>query len=126
MSHRNQAMIDESELMARKLQSQLDAEWANEEDEDDYEEDSEELEARNRRRNRNKKGRRRQRREASKRNNNADFDILDNFDFASQPYVFSREHFRRMIKKTFDDYYPLEFNRSTFNMDEYLAVMTQE
>ena len=39
---------------------------------------------------------------------------------------FGREHFRKMIKKTFDDYYPLEFNKSTFNMDEYLDVVARE
>ena len=39
---------------------------------------------------------------------------------------FSREHFRRMIKKTFDDYYPLEYNKSTFNMDQYLDVVSKE
>ena len=33
------------------------------------------------------------------------------------------EHFRKLIKKTFDDYYPLEYNKSTFDMDEYLAVV---
>ena len=31
-----------------------------------------------------------------------------------------------MIKKTFDDYYPLEYNKSTFNMDQYLDVVTNE
>ena len=36
---------------------------------------------------------------------------------------FSIEHFRKLIKKTFDDYYPLEYNKSTFNMDEYLSVV---
>lgn len=39
---------------------------------------------------------------------------------------FSREHFRKMIKKTFDDYYPLEFNKSNFDMDEYLNVVMKE
>ena len=51
------------------------------------------------------------------------FDFRDNHDIALEPMVFSREHFRRMIKKTFDDYYPLEYNKSTFDMDEYLAVV---
>lgn len=31
-----------------------------------------------------------------------------------------------MIKKTFDDYYPLEYNKNTFNMDQYLDVVTSE
>ena len=31
-----------------------------------------------------------------------------------------------MIKKTFDDYHPLEYNKSTFNMDDYLAVVGTE
>ena len=39
---------------------------------------------------------------------------------------FSKEHFRRMLKKTFDDYYPLEYNKSTFNMDQYLEVISKE
>ena len=39
---------------------------------------------------------------------------------------FGREHFRKLIKKTFDDYYPLEFNKSTFNMDEYLGIVNRE
>ena len=36
---------------------------------------------------------------------------------------FSIDHFRKLIKKTFDDYYPLEYNKSTFNMEEYLTVV---
>ena len=39
---------------------------------------------------------------------------------------FNREHFRKLIKKTFDDYYPLEYNKSLFDMDEYLAVVMKE
>lgn len=39
---------------------------------------------------------------------------------------FSREHFRKLIKKTFDDYYPLEYNKSNFDMDEYLTVVMKE
>lgn len=31
-----------------------------------------------------------------------------------------------MIKKTFDDYYPLEYNKSTFNIDQYLDVVSKE
>lgn len=31
-----------------------------------------------------------------------------------------------MIKKTFDDYYPLEYNKSTFNLDQYLDVVSKE
>jgi len=51
---------------------------------------------------------------------------LDNDDIALQPQEFGREHFRRLIKKTFDDYYPLEYNKSTFNMDDYLALVAKE
>lgn len=40
--------------------------------------------------------------------------------------MFSREHFRRLIKKTFDDYYPLEYNRRDFNMEEYLNLVETE
>mmetsp|Transcript_21374 Transcript_21374/g.26311 ORF Transcript_21374/g.26311 Transcript_21374/m.26311 type:complete len:87 (+) Transcript_21374:1159-1419(+) len=84
------------------------------------------MEARNRRRNRGKKGRRRARRDADNPVANMDFNYRDNEDISLQPMVFSREHFRRLVKKTFDDYYPLEYNRSTFNMDEYLAVISVE
>jgi len=45
------------------------------------------------------------------------FNFRDNEDIALQPEVFSRAHFRRLIKKTFDDYYPLEFNRTHFKME---------
>ncbi len=38
---------------------------------------------------------------------------------------FGRDHFRKMIKKTFDDYYPLEYNKSTFSMEQYLDVVTK-
>ena len=55
-----------------------------------------------------------------------DFNFRDNEDIALQPLVFSREHFRRLIKKTFDDYYPLEYNRSNFNMEEYLDLVQSE
>lgn len=37
--------------------------------------------------------------------------------------VFNEDQFRRLIKKTFDDYYPLEYNKSTFDMDEYMSVV---
>ena len=52
--------------------------------------------------------------------------MRDNGDIELQAQGFSREHFRKLIKKTFDDYYPLEYNKSTFNMDDYLAVVTSE
>lgn len=39
---------------------------------------------------------------------------------------FGREHFRRMILKTFDDYYPQDFNRSTFKIDEYMNLVGRE
>ena len=55
-----------------------------------------------------------------------DFNFRDNEDIALQPQVFSREHFRRLIKKTFDDYYPLEYNRSGFQIDEYLDLVANE
>lgn len=79
------------------------------------------------RRRKGKKGRRRQ------RNNEAaggvgvnDLEFRDNADIELMSNDFSREHFRRMIKKTFDDYYPLEYNKSTFNMDQYLDVVSKE
>jgi len=31
-----------------------------------------------------------------------------------------------MIAKTFDDYYPQDFNRATFNLDEYMALVGKE
>ena len=55
-----------------------------------------------------------------------DNDFRDNDDIELMSQDFSREHFRKLIKKTFDDYYPLEYNKSTFNMDEYLDVVTRE
>ena len=55
-----------------------------------------------------------------------DMDFRDNDDIELMSQNFSREHFRKLIKKTFDDYYPLEYNKSTFNMDEYLDVVTKE
>ena len=55
-----------------------------------------------------------------------DMDFRDNDDIELMSQDFSREHFRKLIKKTFDDYYPLEYNKSTFNMDEYLDVVTRE
>jgi len=52
--------------------------------------------------------------------------LRDNGEIELTQQEFSREHFRRLIKKTFDDYYPLEYNKSTFNMDEYLEVVSKE
>ena len=52
--------------------------------------------------------------------------MRDNMDIELMSQDFGREHFRKMIKKTFDDYYPLEFNKSTFNMDEYLGIVNRE
>jgi hypothetical protein len=31
-----------------------------------------------------------------------------------------------MIGKTFDDYYPGDYNKSTFNLDEYMNVVVNE
>jgi hypothetical protein len=53
-------------------------------------------------------------------------DFRDNGDIELQQQDFGREHFRKLIKKTFDDYYPLEYNKSTFNMDDYLEVVSRE
>lgn len=53
----------------------------------------------------------------------SDLDFRDNQDIELMSQDFSIEHFRKLIKKTFDDYYPLEYNKSTFNMDEYLSVV---
>ena len=53
-------------------------------------------------------------------------DMRDNMDIELMSQDFGREHFRKLIKKTFDDYYPLEFNKSTFNMDEYLGIVNRE
>lgn len=53
----------------------------------------------------------------------SDLDFRDNQDIELMSQDFSIEHFRKLIKKTFDDYYPLEYNKSTFDMDEYLAVV---
>lgn len=55
----------------------------------------------------------------------SDLDFRDNQDIDLMSNDFSIEHFRKLIKKTFDDYYPLEYNKSTFDMDEYLAVVDQ-
>ena len=53
-------------------------------------------------------------------------DFRDNGDIELTMESFSREHFKKMIKKTFDDYYPLEYNKSNFDMDEYLNVVAKE
>lgn len=53
-------------------------------------------------------------------------DFHDNDDIELMHQDFSREHFRRLIKKTFDDYYPLEYNKSTFDIDDYLSVVSRE
>ena len=111
--------VQDSEAYARQLQAAYDAEAANDESE-------EEAEGRNRRRNRGKKGRRRQARPNDQVDGGMDVQFRDNDDIALQPDQFSREHFRKLIKKTFDDYYPLEYNKSTFSMDQYLAVVTRE
>lgn len=113
-----------SEDYARNLQAQYDAEAAAAEEE---EEDEEEVNGRQRRRNRTKKGRKR----GQGRGNVAgvpggDLDFRDNMDIELMTQDFGREHFRKMIKKTFDDYYPLEYNKSTFSMDQYLDVVNRE
>jgi len=106
----------DSEAYARQLQDAYDNEP---EDDDDEEDDNQQ---RNRRRGKGKKGRRRARRE----NSAGGLDFRDNGDIELMQQDFSREHFRKLIKKTFDDYYPLEYNKSTFNMDEYLEVVSKE
>ena len=96
------------------------------EDSNDEEMNQEEAQGRDRRKNRGKKGKGRRR----QRNNDGagpnDFEFRDNNDIDLLSNDFGREHFRKLIKKTFDDYYPLEYNKSTFDMDEYLDVVAKE
>ncbi len=40
--------------------------------------------------------------------------------------VFNRESFKRLISRTFDDYYPMEFNNEHFNLDSYLTLVAEE
>ena len=40
--------------------------------------------------------------------------------------AFNRESFKRLINKTYEDYYPLEFNREHFVLDEYMALVSAE
>ena len=52
--------------------------------------------------------------------------------FADEPDVyverqaFNRESFRRLIKRTFDDYYPLEYDRNHFDLEEYMNLVSNE
>ena len=115
----------DSEDYARQLQEQYDAEAVV--DEAEEEEDEEEVHGRQRRRNRARKGRKKGPKGAF---GNAatleNMDLQDNMDIEMMAQDFGREHFRKLIKKTFDDYYPLEYNKSTFKMDQYLDVVTRE
>ena len=112
----------DSEDYARQLQAQYDAEAVVDEDE---EEDEEEAHGRQRRRNRAKKGRKKGRGPGNAATLDG-VDLQDNKDIEMMAQDFGREHFRKLIKKTFDDYYPLEYNKSTFKMDQYLDVVTKE
>lgn len=40
--------------------------------------------------------------------------------------AFSVEHFRRMIKKTFTDFHPGQFNLHNIHIDAYLKVVEQQ
>ena len=58
------------------------------------------------------------------RQSNVDFNLQD--DEENGQRVFTREHFRYMITKTFEDYHPQEFNIQNHKLDEYLDVIANE
>lgn len=39
---------------------------------------------------------------------------------------YGRDHFKRMIEKTFADYYPMEYDRAKFKLQEYMDVVSNE
>ena len=39
---------------------------------------------------------------------------------------FGREQFKRMIERTFREYYPREYNSAKFNVQEYIDVVSKE
>jgi hypothetical protein len=47
-------------------------------------------------------------------------------DINLERLAFNRESFKRLINKTFEDYYPMEFNRNHFVLDEYMALVSAE
>ena len=52
-----------------------------------------------------------------------DLQFNDENDIELYQNEFCFEHLKRMIKKTFQDYYPQQFNRRMFSFDEYLTVV---
>lgn len=47
-------------------------------------------------------------------------------DVAVERQAFSRDSFRKLISRTFDDYYPMEYNRAHFNLEEYMQLVQAE
>lgn len=47
----------------------------------------------------------------------------DDFDFELQTEMFTIEHFKRMIRKTYTDYHPGKFNLSNINIEDYIKVI---
>ena len=39
---------------------------------------------------------------------------------------YGKEHFKKMIQKTFDDYYPQDYDRSAFKINEYVDIVVNE
>jgi hypothetical protein len=50
----------------------------------------------------------------------------DEFDFELQTDMFTVDHFKRMIRKTFTDYHPGHFNLTNINLDDYVKVVEEQ
>lgn len=121
----NHNEIDDAEL-ARQLQAE----------EDRIAQEEEEQERREERRQRTREVHRHPDNEdddgaqAEQRLRNLTIDHLrfqdDDFDFELQTDMFSMEHFKRMIRKTFTDFHPGKFNLSNISLDDYIKVVTEQ
>ena len=50
----------------------------------------------------------------------------DEVDIEVERQAFNRESFKRLIKRTFQDYHPNLYNRECFDLDQYLALVAEE
>ena len=52
--------------------------------------------------------------------------VMRDDDITLQQQAFNRDSFRRLIKRTFDDFYPMDYNRENFSLDEYMELVSKE
>jgi hypothetical protein len=51
---------------------------------------------------------------------------IEDFELGVIRQAFNRESFRRLIARTFEDFYPGQYNTQRMNIDEYMMLVQNE